>query len=137
MTKMKRLVVGLFIFLIIAVALVMYVFFKPHRSVDSENAITVNADSLLSAYTKDENLANTLYLDKALTVSGEIAEINQNQTGQTVIILKTGDPISGVVCTIKDKPAQPLETGQKVTVKGFCSGYMTDVVIRDCQLISK
>lgn len=134
---MKLLIGGLFIILIMAVVMVLYVFFKPHRSLENESSITVSADSLLSAYTKDETLANTLYLDKVLIVAGEIGEINQNQSGQTVIILKTGDPISGVVCTIKDKPELPIQAGQQVKVKGFCSGYMTDVVIRDCQLISK
>jgi len=91
----------------------------------------------MAAYSRDEVSANAIYLDKAIVVSGEIAELNINQADQTVVILKTGDPISGIVCTIKEKPATPLQIGQQVKIKGFCSGYISDVVLRDCQTMSK
>jgi tRNA_anti-like len=118
-------------------SLALYIFFKPHRSIEYEATVTVSADSLMAAYTRDETSANTLYLDKALVVSGEIAELKTNQAGQTVVILKTGDPISGIVCTIKEKPAKPLQIGQQVLIKGFCSGFIADVVLRDCQIMLK
>ena len=137
MTKKKILIATLFIILFVLGSLALYIFFKPHRSLDNETTITVTADTLMGAYTRDEVAANALYLDKALVVTGEIAEININQEGQTVVILKTGDPISGIVCTIKKNPAKSLQIGQPVLIKGFCSGFISDVVLRDCQIMSK
>jgi len=136
MTKKKILIATLFIILFVLGFLALYIFFKPHRSINNEAYVTVNADSLMAAYSRDEVSANSVYLDKALVVSGEIAELNINQAGQTVVILKTGDPVSGIVCTIKVTPATPLQIGQQIMIRGFCSGFISDVVLRDCQVIS-
>jgi hypothetical protein len=137
MSKRNILLSAFLIILLVLGSIAVYIFYKPHRSVDNEATITVSADSLMAAYTRDEVSANNVYLDKALIVSGEIAELNTNQAGQTVAILKTGDPISGIACTIKEKPTAPLQIGQPVLIKGFCSGFIADVVLRDCQIISK
>jgi hypothetical protein len=112
-----------------------YIFNKPHRSLDQVETITISADSLLSAYLQDEKVANTLYLDKALVINGEIADLTVNQSGQTVILLKTKDPMAAVVCTLQVKPEAPLKKGMPIKVKGFCSGFMADVVLRDCHII--
>jgi hypothetical protein len=136
--KKKNILIATFLIILLALGfLALYIFFKPHRSIENEVTTTVNADSLMAAYTRDEAAANNGYLDKALVVTGEIAEININQEGQTVVILKTGDPISGIVCTIKKKPGYELQIGQTVQIKGFCSGFIADVVLRDCQVLSK
>jgi hypothetical protein len=137
MTKKNILITTFLIFLLVLGALASYIFFKPHRSIDNEITISVNADSLMAAYTRDEVAANAIYLDKALVVTGAIAELNINQAGQHVVILKTEDPISGIVCTIKKNPVKPLQIGQPVLIKGFCSGFISDVVLRDCQIMSK
>ena len=40
-------------------------------------------------------------------------------------------PIFGVSCTLK--VADPsLQAGSMATLKGFCSGFLSDVVIREC-----
>ncbi len=136
--KKKNILIATFLIILLALgSLALYIFFKPHRSIENEVTTTVNADSLMAAYMRDEAAANIVYLDKALVVTGEIAEININQEGQTVVILKTGDPISGIVCTIKKNPAKSLQIGQQVLIKGFCSGFISDVVLRDCQIMSK
>jgi hypothetical protein len=133
--KKKNIIAAILIIFFLAVSLAgWYIFNKPHRSLDKAETIRINADSLLSAYIRDEKSANTMFLDKALKVNGEIAELNTNQAGQMVILLKTMDPMSGVVCTLRDKPKETLHVGQQVVLKGFCSGYITDVVLRDCQL---
>jgi len=137
MTKKNILIATLFTILFVLGFLALYIFFKPHRSIDNEVTLTVSADSLMASYTRDEVAANAVYLDKALVVTGEIAELNINQAGQHVVILKTGDPISGIVCTIKNNPVKPLQIGQPVLIKGFCSGFISDVVLRDCQIMSE
>jgi hypothetical protein len=137
MTKKNIFVAAILFSLLVLGIFALYIFFKPHRSIANEATVAVNADSLMSAYSRDEISANTVYLDKALLVSGEIAELNINQAGQTVVILKTSDPVSGIACTIKEKQTTPLQIGQQITLKGFCSGFMADVVLRDCQIMLK
>jgi hypothetical protein len=107
-----------------------YVFLKPGRSIEHEMAITVKATDIYNAYLSNEKSANLLYLDKAVIVSGKISEVKTNQQGQQVIIIETDDPIFGIVCTM----AEPVSTakGKDISIKGFCTGYTTDVVLRDC-----
>jgi len=131
----KNIIISVVILLLLALSTgAWYIFNKPHRSLEQAESINVSADSLLASYLQNEIIANTKYLDKALVVNGEIAELNKNQSGQTVIILKTQDPMAGVVCTMQKLPETELNIGQEVQVKGFCSGYISDVVLRDCQL---
>ena len=107
-----------------------YVFLKPGRNIQHEKTINVNAAAVYQAYLEDEKKANLLYLDKALTVTGKISEVKTNQQGQQVIVLETNDPIFGVVCTMS-KPID-VSAGKEIKIKGFCTGYATDVVLRDC-----
>lgn len=137
MTRKKIIITTLILVLITLSYGAWYIFNKPHRSLEDAQTVTVSADTLLAAYLRDEKLANIIYLDKALAVNGEIAELTTNQSGQSVIILKTQDPMSGVVCTLQETPLTVLQTGEKVRIKGFCSGFITDVVLRDCQIIKE
>lgn len=118
-------------------SLAWYIFNKPHRSLTDAPSIQISADSLLAAYLRDEKLANTMYLDKALIINGEISELTTNQSGETVIILKTEDPMAAVVCTLQKKPVTTIQKGQQIQVKGFCSGYISDVVLRDCLILNE
>ena len=134
----KNLIVSAIVLIVGALSIgSWYIFNKPHRSLDQADAISVSADSLLASYTRDEKMANSIYLDKALIIKGNIADLSINQSGQTVIILKTQDPMAAVVCTLQEKPESPLQKGALIKVKGFCSGFLTDVVLRDSQIIKE
>jgi hypothetical protein len=58
-----------------------------------------------------------------------------NQQGQAMIILDSGDPMGGVACTMTG-PVPVLEINQAVEIRGFCSGYLSDVVLRDGILVN-
>src|SRR5215831_13324896 len=103
--------------LLAVIGAVLYVYFKPHRNVESEQGIPVKAGDLFAAYSKNERQANKEFLDKAIEVTGEIGDIKTNQEGKSVVILKTADPIFGVVCTFRDTLAN-LKNGNSVVVKG-------------------
>ena len=113
-----------------------YFFNKPHRNVSFEKAVTIGADSLFNVFLTNENKANALYLDKAIVVSGTISEVTKNQQGQPVVVLKTADPIYGVACTMKSNEYS-FKPGSFISLKGICSGYTTDVVLRDCIIEEK
>jgi hypothetical protein len=133
---MKKIIALIGIVALIAIGwTAWYAFNKPHRSLDESQMIRVQADSLFLAFQQDETTANAAYLDKALEVSGMIAEIKTNQQGQTVLVLDSGDPMGGIVCTLT-RPAEGLVKSQQVIVRGFCSGYLSDVVLRDGILVN-
>ena len=117
--------------ILVVAAAAWYFFNKPHRDVSSEKAVPIKADSLFHMFSTNENKANALYLDKAIAVTGTINEIGKNQDGKPVIILKTADPLYGIACTLKNDEVS-YAPGSSVSLKGICSGYTTDVVLRDC-----
>ena len=129
--KKWLLILGLFIGLIALSA--WYIFLKPARNIRFESYISISADSLFLAYQENEKNADSIYLDKALLVKGKISEVKTNQQGQQVIVLTTSDPIFGVACTISDSENhEQIEKGKQVKIKGFCAGFTSDVILRDC-----
>ena len=110
--------------------------YKPHRDAANEKAIVTTAKDIFASYNKDEKEANAKYLDKAVEITGEIAETKTNQQGKMVCILKTDDPFFGVNCTFKQN--ENLKVGQQVTLKGICTGYLTgaDVIVIDCIFVN-
>jgi tRNA_anti-like len=90
----------------------------------------LNAKELAAEYERDEAGANKKYLGNALQVSGTVSEVSVNQQNRPVIVL-SGTDMSGVQCSLL-KEAAGIKKGDAVTIKGFCSGYLTDVVIDRC-----
>lgn len=106
----------------------LYVWNKPHRNVKGEKGIAITALAIFDSFSVNETRANALYLNRAIQVTGEVTDVKQNQDGQTVVYLKTSDPVFGVNCTFKENPG-PLEKGATITFKGICTGYLSDVII--------
>lgn len=101
---------------------------KPHRSVTAENALSISAVALVSAYESSETDANAKYLDKVLEVTGKVTDLVKNQKGETVITLK-GTDMSGLLCTLETSAKQDVQPGNFITVRGICTGYLMDVVL--------
>ena len=59
-----------------------------------------------------------------------IKEIGQDQAGNTTVTIDGANDFSSVYCTLKEKP-DSLEKGKKITIKGLCIGFTSDVVITD------
>jgi tRNA_anti-like len=122
-------------FVIIPVLLLLaavWIFFrmynKPHRDPSSESSIQITATELFNKYENNEAEANGLYLDKALTVTGKITELTANQEMKPVLTLETENPMFGIRCTMED-PTINVQVGDSVSIKGICSGYLSDVII--------
>lgn len=101
---------------------------KPHRDVQHIKAIPVAALKLVADYETNEALANNEYLDKVLEITGEIIEISKNQKGETVISLD-GTGMGTVRCTMEGAVQQEVKTKTQATVRGICTGYLTDVIV--------
>jgi hypothetical protein len=122
--------------LIGASAVVYYVYNKPHRDVSKEKGVQLSAQNLYDAFRTNEAEANKLYLDKAIELTGEVANVSTNQDGKVVVDFKTNDPLVVINCTFKEDPGA-LQPGQTITFKGICTGYIPDanVVINEGVLV--
>ena len=108
---------------------------KPHRNVKAATAISLHAQKLVDNYEQNENTANKQFLDKVLEVTGQVNEISKNQKGETIIELR-GSDMASVRCTLEDKNLPNVKSGELATLKGICTGYLTDVVMVRCVLAS-
>jgi len=114
----------------------LYIWYMPARDVTDEKGIVITASAIYDSFEQNEAKANSLYLDKAIQVTGAIAEIKKNQAGQTVAILKSDDPVFGVNCTFKNDPG-PLQKNDTITFKGICTGFLSDVIINQGIIVKK
>jgi hypothetical protein len=101
---------------------------KPHRLIEEEIAISIEASQLFSEFETSEVGANQKYLNKVISVTGTIVELNTNQDGASIILLETENPMFGVSCTLEEK-SDLVNVGSQVTIKGICTGYLSDVVV--------
>lgn len=136
-SKAKELLwIGLIGALLSAGLTIYFVYSREHRDVSQEKGIQLTAQQLFEAFTKDENAANALYLDKAIQITGEVITVSANQDGNVVVDFKTNDPFFVINCTFKTDPGA-LKAGDMITFKGICTGFIPDanVVINEGVLV--
>lgn len=136
MTLKKNIFVLFGILLLFGIIYGIYEWNKPMRDVSDEKAISISANALYNDYVMDEAASNTKYLNKALEVNGKVTDVKKNDAGATFVILQSADPMFGVNCTFKDEPTG-IAVGQTITIKGFCTAYLDDVIINQAILINQ
>lgn len=101
-----------------------------HRIAAEETCIVISASNIVKEYQANESAANTRYLNKALQISGVVSEVKKDQIGNTTVTIKSEDPFASVFCTLAEKAdAAAAVVGKHVSVKGICTGFLSDVVI--------
>lgn len=136
---MKKWVIIISSVILIALAILYYVFIyaaQYKRNVNDEKAIVISAVELVYAYNNNEPDANVKYLNKALVVEGIVKEVGQNQEGNTTITIDGANDFSAVFCTLKEADKN-IEVKKKISIKGVCIGFTSDVVITDAFIQSK
>ena len=103
-----------------------------------KSEIQITAVDLLAAFKRDETEASKKYIDKIITVSGKIIQLDTDSSGILTIYLDAGDPLSGIVCAFypdQSKSIRNLSKGARVSVKGICTGILMDVVLNKCSMV--
>ena len=109
----KKLLIVLIIVVIFGFSIYKYVY-KDHRDVSSEEAsFKITLADLKADFEKNDSLANTKYLDKAIAIYGEVTSLDL-ETNEIIVD-------SNLSATIKGKVN--VKKGDKVTVKGRFIGY--------------
>jgi hypothetical protein len=126
---MKKLIAVVILLVILSAAWFAFrLYNKPHRDPLSETSIRITSTELLRSFENNEAEANGMYLDKVLEIRGKISEIVTNQELIPIVVLETDNPMFGVRCTM-ESPVIHAKPGDSVTLKGICTGYLSDVII--------
>jgi Flp pilus assembly protein CpaB len=137
MKQMKIILLAVVILAAIAAGYVwLFIWNKPQTNVEQAKGIQVEAKLLFQAYSSNEQQANAAYLEKIVEVTGEVKTVTRNAEGFMVVLLKTDDPMFGINCTLEQNEVV-MKEGETVTLKGICTGYLTDVVVIRCIVIKK
>ncbi len=134
MSTKNKIIIIIAIIAAIAFSIYYYIFVyssNNHRQVQSEIGIVITSDSLVAKYQADEKLANSLYLNKAVVVTGNLLSIDKNQEGKTTLVLGRADSFSNVSVTMISNSPLTQKVGESITIKGLCTGALSDVVITD------
>jgi hypothetical protein len=139
---MKPLVkITLFVVLFIVIVVIgaaIYLFNeKPADLAKEKPQYSVTAEHLQKEFEADESAASAKYTDKIIEVSGIIASMKIEENSKINVSLKTGSDFSSVICTFNslDDPSQ-FHPGEQVTLRGECSWFLLDVLLKDCVIIS-
>ena len=130
---MKKIILSVLVLALIGAAGTYYYAFvySKNRKFDMVNAeaTTIEANTLVKAFQNNEAEANKSYLDKVLMISGTVSATDQTQAGERTVTLSSDDPFAGVMVTLDSTEAALVNVNDKLTVKGFCKGFLSDVVI--------
>ncbi|MDG1227633.1 MAG: hypothetical protein P8P15_06645 [Polaribacter sp.] len=137
--KKNRIVIVILIVGFVGVFVAYKMYNKPHVNVvETKSDITLSASKILNDFSTDENAANKLYLEKIIKINGTISELNiEKERG--IITLKTRDNFGSVLCHLSEggmKKMKSLKVGQTITLKGICTGFLMDVILVKCEIIS-
>ena len=134
MSTKNKIIIAIALIAAIAFGIYYYVFVyssQHRRQIQSEIGIAITADSLVAKYQADENLANSIYLNKAVVVTGNLLSIDKNQEGKTTLVIGRSDSFSNVSITMSSNLPIAQKVGESITIKGLCTGALSDVVITD------
>jgi hypothetical protein len=115
------------------------VFSQMIKMIESKKAdVEINAADLLNAFETDEAKANELYLGKIVSVTGIVESVSEDSVGISVY-LKENEAFAGIICSF-DRSADnvtSIDKGNTVEIKGICTGYLMDVVLNRCAVVSQ
>jgi len=109
---------------------------KDLRKVKPDFILT--AAELQQAFEADEAAAASAYIDRIIEVSGEVESVKPGENQSLVVTLKTGNALSAVSCTFQAGSfTQDFAAGDHTTIRGRCSGFLMDVLLNNCSVVSQ
>jgi len=135
----KKYLKYLLLLVVIGGAFGFYMYNKPHQNMTKAVAdLQITATQIFTDFDTDESQANAKYLDKIVAISGIIKEISTDENGMTSLTLEAGSDMFGVICQMDNLTKHTrtdFQEGEKVKMKGICTGVLMDVVLVRCVLI--
>ena len=134
----KRLLLIVALLLLAALGYGIYLFtLKAPVVAQGETDFRMSTDQLVALYEQHEDSANRKLLNQIIEVRGAVTTVGQDSTG-TSIQLSSSNPMSGVNCrfdaSINEK-LRRIKTGDTISVKGKCTGFLIDVNLSNCDIL--
>ncbi|MFK5880438.1 MAG: hypothetical protein QM478_13190 [Flavobacteriaceae bacterium] len=111
---------------------------KEHVNVEKTTPnMIIAVAQILSDYQNNEAAANTKFTDKVIQLKGVISEISTHD-GNATITLSHPNFDTTVICSFQPKENLSVlkyKKGDKISLKGICTGYLLDVVLVNCVII--
>ncbi len=116
-----------------------WVYHKPHRDINNEIAVKVEANALLDAFKQNEKTASAKYNDKVLELSGIVKEASKNEAGNWVVNIENTTQTGSITVAFSalQDAIQPFDS---ISYKGICAGYFPEdnsVVVNEAVLLFK
>lgn len=98
----------------------------------------ISAEELQKAFETDESGATGKYVNQVLEVTGIIFSVKEGENNALSISLKTLSDLSAIICTLQETSGESdFKSGDQVTIRGECSGFLMDVLLNNCTVINK
>lgn len=132
---MKKILPYIIAFILVSGAVGYFMYNKPHNETKGATSdVIISPADLLKAYETDEAAADLAFLDKILEVEGIVKSINVLDQGSS-LSLDAGSEMSSITCEFEGADALAgVKPGDKVKIKGFCTGKLMDIVLVRCSL---
>jgi len=135
-SKVKIALFVVFLFGILSLLIGLSLYFKKHKDLSSTKPdFVITATVLQKEFEEDEKTASEKYINKILEVTGTILSVNQADSSNINLSLKTESDLSTVICTFVATDPAKFRSGEDVTIRGECSGFLMDVLLNNCALI--
>lgn len=132
-----KIIVAVILIFFLSLLYSLYLYNKPFRNVEKSKAdIEISLKELIEEYKQDEVSANSKYLDKLIQIEGIITDISINN-GNSVLTVSESKNNPSIICNMSPNynvNALKLKIGDKVSVKGICTGYLLDIILINCVL---
>lgn len=123
--KYKNILIGILVVAVTLFAVAWYIFNDKYAdTIERKAAYTVNAMDFIKEFEKNDSLANRKYTEQIITVNGTVSEVQQVDTTANIKFIDTTSG-SYIIFTFQQQhlaEAKQLKEGDKVSIKGSCSG---------------
>lgn len=110
---------------------------KPEDFAKVKPDYVLTSSDLERAFEDDEASASSIYVGTVVEVTGEILTVTEGENNSLNVSLKTGSDFSSVICTFSQvSPDVKMQTGSTATIRGECTGYLMDVLLKNCVCIT-
>jgi hypothetical protein len=122
-----------------AILAALYLFNLKHADmVKAKPDFVVSAALLQKDFETDEKAASAKYINKIIEVTGKIASVKPGENNILSISLASGSDMSSVICTLSAvSDISKFRIGDEIILRGDCSGFLMDVLLNNCAVITK
>jgi len=119
-----------------------FVYNQPHTNFEKAKAeFSLTAVDFYNEFINNKEAASAKYNGKVVEITSEVSKI-ESDTNIAYIVFVFSEGVfgdEGIRCDMLPdfiEDVKMLKTGDKVTVKGYCTGYNdTDVIMENCSII--